>query len=139
MSILEQVQARLAKLRAPEDAEAKRRAEIAQLEQQREKLLKQEAAARKAEELAALVAEFEAVAPAWTKARQELIEGLRALFERYHKALPLSQKAERLQGRLRELGHGSPCLHPGPPRGRQFFKRVLSDRGLEFDAPFFKQ
>lgn len=36
------------------------------------------------------MADFEAVAPHWAKARQELVEGLKALFECHQKARPVS-------------------------------------------------
>ena len=119
---LESVEAELAKLQAPDDKEAQRRAKIAELKAQKNQLLSAAAEVEKQALIAELKVDFDRSLAAWKKFQDDFEAELVALFSNYchirqHAVIAKNLPAQRTAENARQIEHAQAlqrtCAHAG--------------------------
>lgn len=132
---LESVEAELAKLQAPDDKEAQRRAKIAELKAQKNQLLSAAAEVEKQALIAELKVDFDRSLAAWKKFQDDFEAELVALFSNYCHIRQHAVIAKNLQGQIEDLG-GKPMPYlalPSPDMSDYIRLFGALDWGVELD------
>ncbi|MCW5867446.1 MAG: hypothetical protein KIS61_09305 [Candidatus Eremiobacteraeota bacterium] len=122
--------AELTKLRAPEQAEAKRLARIAELEKQKAQAIADQAEAQRISDIQAFLPEYHAALEKWTEMQEQVSFQLRELLETYERSLPVHKLVGKLASRLASLGEKTPYLRPTQHRADYWLRDFATSTNL---------